>query len=111
VYEIQIDEAIPAGLTLIEPIRDIANAFWSPTCRTRFHHDGTPKFLLGVLDPAGHASHLTAPCVLPPAGNTITKAPVLFPELQALVWALRDSEVLVLGGIPRANVITRYDVY
>ena len=110
VYEIQIDDPLPPGLTLVEPIRAIATAPWSPTGRAPFHHDGDRDFLLGVVDQAGHASNLSMPCIFPP-GNTIVKAPALSVELHALTWALRDSEVLAIGPVPAANIVMRYDIY
>jgi len=49
-------------------------------------------------------------CVFPPTGTGIQRTPLLSMELEMLVNALRDSEVLVQGNVPAAFVRDRYEI-
>jgi hypothetical protein len=77
-----------------------------------YHHDGTADFLLGVIDPNTMAAHLNA-VIRTPKGSAPTPRPAkLTIELETIVRALRDAEVLVRGVISNADVtIIRHEVW
>lgn len=113
VYEITIPDPLPPGvnLKLIDPVKEIALHLPEPTSSFSYQHDGSPDFLLGVVDPARMASYLTAVCPQPPPHSGTPRSPNLTPELETLLRALRDAEILAIGGIPYTYVSARYDVY
>jgi hypothetical protein len=110
VYRIEIDDPPPVNLTLWDPIvytaHHLPSAFAVP-----YQHDGPPNFLLGVVDPVGMKNYLSAPYVQPPPGGGTPRPPTLTIELETLVRALRDAEILAVGTVPAACVTFRYDVY
>jgi hypothetical protein len=111
VYEIEIDDPPPLGLQLLDPIKEIANALPPPLSRTSYQHDGVQTFLLGVIDPKSMKRYLSVPIVQPPPrGGTIRPANLTL-ELETLVRALRDAEVLATGAIPSSCVRHRYSEY
>jgi hypothetical protein len=111
VYEMDIPDPPPFGLRVIDPLAEIASNNSNPLISPSYHHDGGPDFLLGVVDPVSHRSFLASPVVGPPGMGGIARPPNLSLELEAMVFALRDAEVLVVGQLPRAVVINRFDVY
>jgi hypothetical protein len=111
VYEVDIPDPPPHGLNVIDPLAEIASNNANPLRAPSYHHDGGPSFLLGVVDPVSHRSFLRAPVVNPPGMAGISRPPNLSLELEAMVFALRDAEVLVVGQLPRALVINRFDVH
>lgn len=52
-YEIQINEPLPIGIRLIDPIKEIAPILPDPTVEEvhRYQHGGYPNFLLGIVEP------------------------------------------------------------
>ena len=56
----------------------------------------------------GH--HLDTPIMQPPRGGGTVRSANLMPQLEALVRALRDSEILAVGNIPASCVIFRHPV-
>lgn len=108
VYEVHIGAPCPG---LVDPVRKVTNIkpFRLPPA---YHHRGDQRFLLGVVDPAGHSAHLTKPEEVPP-GLTMTpkRPPHLAIELETVVRALRDAEVLFAGHIPSFYFVNRYDVF
>ena len=111
VYEIELFHPLPSGLQLIDPVVEITQALPSPTFSITYQHDGLPNFLLGVVNPKRMRRFLTAPYLQPPPGGGTVRPPNLTIELEALVRALRDAELIVAGNIPAARVTNRYDVY
>jgi hypothetical protein len=111
VYEIDIPDPPPTGMTVIDPVAAVAAAYSNPLMSLTYHHDGDSKFLLGVIDPVKMAAERWAPVRVPP-GSTATPGPanLSFP-LATLVRALRDAEVLVLDFIPNGHVIYRHHAY
>jgi hypothetical protein len=69
VYEIDIPDPVPAGLTLIDPVKEIAATLPSPVTSTSYFHDGDKNFILGVASPALMAAHLLAPIRQPPGSG------------------------------------------
>lgn len=112
VYEVQITDPVPRGLTLIDPVNEITTALSDPLNGCPYHHDGLPTFLLGVVDPTRMGHHLTSLPPCPPVGPaTMRSYPAsLSDELKTLVNALRDSEILALGTIPASLITNRYAV-
>ena len=85
VYVIDIPRPLPSGLTLIDPIEQIATLTPSPPGSLPYHHTGPPI-------------------------TTIGSAPYLPPLLKALLYAERDAEVLAVNNIPAAYVSGRYNI-
>ena len=110
VYEIVIDDPPPVGLTVLDPLREIAGAVPPLLSAISYQHDGLPNFLMGVLDPATMSHHLTAPIKQPPPGLGAPRAANLTAELETLVRTLRDAEILAVGTIPASCVVNRFNV-
>jgi hypothetical protein len=102
VYEVELESPLPRGLELIDPVKEVASGLGDPLVAT-YHHDGEPTFLLGVVDPTRMATYLKAPYLQPPPGGGTPRPPKLTIELETLVRALRDAEVLAVGNIPSAS--------
>ena len=110
VYRIEVNVAPPAGLELWDPIVYLAQYLPSPF-EPPYQHDGLPNFLLGVVAPARMKRHRAALYVSPPPGGGTPRSPNLSKQLETLVRALRDAEILAVGTIPAACITHRYDVY
>ena len=110
VYRIEINDPPPPNLTLWDPIKRVGTHLPGPLAAA-YQHDGQPNFLLGVVDPLGMKLYLSAPYVQPPPATGTSRPPTLTIELETLVRALRDAEIVVVGTIPAACVTFRYDVY
>lgn len=110
VYQIEINDPPSAGLLLWDPIQQIAAHLPGPL-GSAYQHDGQPSFLLGVIDPLRMHAFLSAPYVQPPPSGGTPRPPTLTIELETLVRALRDAEILAVGTVPAACVTNRYDVY
>ena len=69
----------------------------------------------GHLDHEWHASSsLQGPCALilgqPPSGGVV-RPPTLTMELETLVRALRDAEILAMGSISAVYIRNRFEAY
>lgn len=104
VYEIDLDEPLPNGVSLIDPVRLIVSSSMTPGY---YHHDGGPDFLLGIVDESNYSSILRRMRVTPNGSDIVS--PTLTRELKTVVRVLRDAEVLATGIIP-ANCIRRWNV-
>jgi hypothetical protein len=113
VYEIELDDPLPRGLTLLDPIKEIANNVPGPLASMSYQHDGTPDFLLGVIRPAATSARKKRSLFFkqPPPATGTPRPPNLSGELETLVRALRDAEILALGAIPAACIRNRFSVY
>jgi hypothetical protein len=111
VYEVEIDEHDGAGTRLVDPVVEIAKYLGSPYDARTYHHDGDLKFILGIAESVNCVHHLHQPVLFPPPGEGTPRTPLLHIELEALVRALRDAEVLALGAIAASQVKRRIDVY
>jgi hypothetical protein len=111
IWEIEIDDPPPLGVTVVDPVLEIAKILPSPLAHFSYQHDGDQNFLLGIVDPPnlGLSMHLHTRVREPP-GQYGARTPNLSSELQALVRALRDAEVLVIGTIPQSCFRNRHDV-
>lgn len=111
VYEIEIPDPAPSGITLIDPVALVAANNNNPAISPSYHHDGDMNFLLGVVDPIKMIVHLNTPIRVPLGSAPTPRAANLSLQLETCVRALRDAEVLVLGAIPSNHVVLRHDVY
>lgn len=109
VFEIDIDGPPPVGLQVQDPVA-VLSQLVDPLAINAYYHDGDMKFLLGVVDSSSMRVHLIAPVRTPPNTHATPRAANLSPSLEAMVWALRDAEVLALGAIPAACIIYRHEV-
>jgi len=108
VWEVEIPEKVPPGIKVIDPVKEVARFLPGPLASAHYAHDGPQSFLLAVIDPATFPdANLAVP--LPPGGSGPAKAANLSLELQTLVSALRDSEILVCGTIPKEWIVMRYE--
>jgi hypothetical protein len=111
VYVIDIPNPIPArsGYDLIDPVAEIA-AINSNPLTSSYTHDGNQHFLLGVVSPTAFAHYRNA--LTQRAGSWATpRPPNLTEELEAMVRALRDAEVLAIGHLPAACITDVHAVY
>jgi hypothetical protein len=73
-----------------------------------YHHDGDQIFLHFVVNPLWRARLLP---MAPRPGGSSSSPVVMTMPLEAMVFALRDAELLVLGNLPRSMIVHRHDVY
>lgn len=115
VYEIEINNSLPTEIKLFDPIKQVALSLQDPAdvdVETEFsfyQHNGLPNFLLGVVDPQNMSGFQVGRQPQPP-GPGERCSPNLTPQLETLVNALRDAEILVHGHIPASCVKNRFDV-
>jgi hypothetical protein len=110
VYEIEVsDDRICRTL---DPVKEVAEHLRMPWEDPPYQHDGTQRFLLGVVDRVTMLNCLQETCIFPPGSEGGTpRTPNLSQEVECLVRALRDAEVLVLGNVPASIVRNKYEVY
>jgi hypothetical protein len=105
VWEVEITDPLPPGIQLFDPVKDVAATISSPLSSPSYHHDGSQQFLLGVVHPKGKMRRfLKQPYPQPPPGGGTPRSPNLTIELETLVRALRDAEILVLGTVPASCI-------
>ncbi len=109
VYEIRIDDPAPIGFSILDPVAGIVSFTPSPFSAP-WHHNGDENFLLGVVDYARYGHHMLTPAKEPPNSGATPHPPQLSPELEAMMRALRDAEVLAIGNLPSSVFIDRHDV-
>lgn len=105
IYEIELDDPLPLGLVLLDPVREVVNNVPPPTGMA-YQHDGTPEFLLGIVDPVGHQQFLSQLSPQPAGG--VPRPSNMSQELITIVRALRDAEIIAVGAIP-SNCVTNCD--
>lgn len=111
IYEIHLSDPLPPGLMVLDPVREVINSTTQPTGPgPHYQHDGEQDFLLWVVDSKAHAAVIDKPAKSPFGGATV-RPPVLSAELETIVRALRDAELLVVGAIPQTCVVERHRVY
>ena len=112
VHEIEIQEPLPKGLELLDPVKEVAKSLPSPTSiGPPYQHDGFPDFLLGIVDPSNMGRFLEQHSMQPPSSEGTPRTPNLTIELETLVRTLRDAEILAYGNIPAKSVKNRFEVY
>jgi hypothetical protein len=109
VYEVQVP-AKP-GIQIIDPIAYIASHHANPLMSPSYHHDGDQSFLGIVAYPLAAGGSLGVALRPPGMGGGGPRPPNLTIQLEALVFAIRDAEILVHGNIPSSWIINRHDVF
>ena len=109
VYEMEIsDDSI---CKLIDPVVEVAASLNRPWDNVSYQHDGAQNFLLGVVDPISMLNHLHAAVIFPPGSAGTSRQANLSIQVETLVRALRDSEILALGSVSSSIVRNRYEVH
>lgn len=95
-------------LTLVDPVHEIAMGH-QVAGRWSTEHDGGPDLVLGIAAPGLHPSALTgAPRR---RGGSLSRPPSVTTELNALIFSLRDAEVLISGTVPPSCLVGRDPVW
>lgn len=104
VYEIDPSQLFAS---LHDPVFELSSG-----ARTRnrwsAEHDGNQDLILGIAAKSLHGAVLTTAPRRP--GANLGHAPQITPELHALVFAIRDAEVLSSASIPKSCIVTRHTV-
>ena len=87
IYEIEIDDSLPHGLNLLDPVKEITHIL--------------PQPLKGIMD-LGYMGGLL--------GSQTSQSSTFALQLKTLIFAQRDAEVLVHGYIPPFCVKHRFEV-
>ena len=111
VYRVEFEDTLPSDLELIDPVKRIAEKAPGPLDDPSYQHDGSPDFLLGVSSPLKMKKYLDAPYLKPPPGGGVPRPPHLSEQLETLIFALRDAEILVYGTIPPQAISDRFLVF
>jgi hypothetical protein len=100
-----VDTALDPTLRVLDPVLTLAQAY-SPI----HEHDGCPKLVPAIASKGtGHAARvLTAP---PARLSTLPRPPSWRNELQAVIYSLRDAEILVHGAVPSTCITQRFTVW
>lgn len=107
-YVYEIDTGV-FPVKLIDPVSEVASATSIATApRLLTHHDGGQDLILGIAAPSLHAGVLLVPPKRP--GATLPNPPAITPELHAVVFSLRDAEMLAEGPIPPGCIVHRHNV-
>ena len=110
-YVYEIDQHDGLGTQLLDPIVALAPQLGTPYDARSYHHDGDPRFILGVADSKGQATHLNQTVRFAPPATGTPRTPLLTIELERLVRALRDSEVLAFGAVASTQIKRRINVH
>jgi hypothetical protein len=92
---------------ILDPLVEIATSKSDPLISPSYHHNGSPSFLLGIVDPKRMARYAARPVPRPGGGSG---SPSCEDELIAFVRILRDAEILCAGHIPTGCVVAKYPV-
>ena len=100
----------PIGsLEIYDPVKEITKGLPGPFSPP-YQHDGYPDFLHGIVSPKQYRQQLERPYPQPPPAQGTSRPANLTIQLETLVRALRDAELLVLGDIPASRVTNRFKV-
>jgi len=106
-YVYVLDTSI-SPLQVVDPVLEVAQG-QKAAKKWSTDHDGGPDLILGIAASSFHPAILTTNPKR--RGASLARAPSITTELNALVFALRDAEILVTGGIPPACIVDRDDVW
>ena len=95
IYEIEIDDSLPHGLNLLDPVKEVVHIL--------------PQPLRGIIDLEYMENLLGGQAPQPPSPRS-DFSPSVELQLIALTFAQRDAEVLVHGYIPPFCVKHRFEV-
>jgi hypothetical protein len=110
VYEIAINHGDPEANGLVDPVCEISQAE-NDASVSSYHHNGDRTFLLSIVDPRRFFRYGSKSS---PQPRNTTNPPIPHTSslrLRALVYALRDAEIIFHGTIPARCIIYRHDVY
>ena len=111
VFRIRIPDPTPTGLFVYDPLCEITGIVPTPLSVVPYQHNGGMDVIIGIVQPnTPHGRAILGRPVRLFGGTTGISGPNISPELNAMVRALRDSEVLCLGVIPPALILGRYSV-
>ena len=111
VYVIDVPDPVRTRITMCDLSNMLRLAIGILPPVLLYHHNGSRRFLLALVDPILHQPLLTTPPVRPPGMTGGAPArPSVTPELETMVCALRDAEALVIGSVPRQWIIERFDI-
>jgi hypothetical protein len=99
------------GTVVIDPMVFIASKHQNPLVSLSYHHDGDQDFLGFVAYPKAHVG--TVPHSPRPPGMTGSGTYPVHKsiQLEAMIFAIRDAEVLVQNSIPSSWFTTvRHDI-
>ena len=108
IYELEIDPS--SGVTLVDPVKEIAAAAVGPYDTLGYQHDGHPTVLLGVISPM-MGFFLQRPINRADAIGPSVRYANVGPFIWGIAASLRDAEILAVGNIPRNCVTKRTPVY
>lgn len=112
VYEIEFQNPLPSGIKVLDPVKEVAETLpLPPTIGPAYQHDGSQEFLLGVVSPRNIGHFLVEHSEQPPLSEGTPRPPNLSLELETLVRALRDADILVYETIPAPCFMNCFDVY
>jgi hypothetical protein len=119
VFQIELDDPLPAGTHLYDPLVEIAHSVSSATLLhgVPYQHDGASTVIQGVASPNSPLTqpYLTQKVKVPDPNSLtgysdgITSARVSR-HFQAIIRALRDAEILAFPFIPSACITLRHEV-
>ena len=113
VYEIDVALAIELGARFLDPAREILGqnpVIGAPGTIPTFH-DGGQDLILGIADPSRRRVLVTPPRQPGPVRHVRPGGPpAVHHELRAVIFALRDAEVLATTDVPAACITARYPV-
>ena len=108
VYELQVPDN--HGIQFIDPVGFIAAQHANPLTSPSYQHDGDQDFLGIFAYPLASGGNLgNSP--RPPGMAGSARPPNLTIQLEAIVFAIRDAEILAYGNIPAAWIVNRYHVF
>lgn len=108
-YVYEIDTAL-ADVVIHDPLALIAatQPDLRDVPRLPTHHDGSTDLILAIAAPTRFPTIMTTPPRR--LRDDDSRAPMVTPELQALIFALRDVEVLIERA-PPACIVNRHSVW
>jgi hypothetical protein len=110
VYELQVPDM--PGRAVIDPIVFIGSKHPNPLVSPSYHHDGDQDFLGFVAYPKAHVGivpHAPRPPGMTGSGTYPVNKSI---ELETLIFAIRDAEVLVHKNIPSSWFTSvRHDIF
>jgi hypothetical protein len=114
VYEIDVALATELGARFVDPAREILllNPYIGAPGTIPTFHDGGQDLILGIADPVVHRKVLVTPPRQPGLTGHVRGpgTPIVHNELRAVIFALRDAEVLATTDVPAACITARYPI-
>ncbi len=110
VYEIHIPENTQSP-QLIDPVNYISSSNANLLGSQTYHHNGDQNFL-GFVAYRQSKGGIHPQALRPPGLSGAGTLPVqLSSELESIVFAIRDAEILVHGNMPASWFVRRYDIF